>query len=67
MSSELQPQNNVEMIHQSLEEIDTLLSILEEQIRLGLFTAQPDLEIEIMTPEDQPLTLEDGAFLIDWL
>ena len=55
MSSET-PQNHQETTHQSIEgaieEADLFLTFLEEQIKLGGFTAQT--KIEIMPSDEQP-------------
>lgn len=49
------------MIYQSLEELHTLISALEEQTRLGLFPAQPAIgTVEIVTPEDSSSGSEDS-------
>lgn len=55
------------MIYQSLAELHTLLSALEEQTKLGLFPAQPQPEtVEVITSEDSSPATEDGI-LADWL
>lgn len=67
MDSKLNPKSGVEMVHQSLKEVHHFLCVLEEQTKLGLFTPQPEVEIERVPPEEQSLTLKEDAFLPDWL
>lgn len=67
MSNKLELQSNVELIYQSIEDVQTLLSALEAQIKLGLSIAQSEIEpVEIVTPQEQSFTLEDSN-LTDWL
>ncbi|MBV8887243.1 MAG: hypothetical protein JO235_25055 [Chroococcidiopsidaceae cyanobacterium CP_BM_RX_35] len=67
MNSDSDLQSSAAMIHQSLEEVHTLLSALEAQTKLGLFPAQIETEsVEIAVPAEQSLVLEDDSFLTDW-
>ncbi|MBW4419956.1 MAG: hypothetical protein KME13_12105 [Myxacorys californica WJT36-NPBG1] len=59
-------QSNVEVIHQKLEELHTLLSALEEQTKLGHLSVPLKMEtVEIAMPEKRSPILEDGSFLTD--
>jgi hypothetical protein len=62
MNHKLELQNNAEIIYQSIEEVHVLLSALEEQIKLGLFAVQSEIEtVEVVTPQEQSFCLEDGS------
>lgn len=79
MSSE-SPQNHLETLHSStggvtegslegaikeaIEEAHLLLTSLEDQIKVGFFTAQA--ETENMPSDEQPSPQEDDTFLTDW-
>jgi hypothetical protein len=71
MSSEL-PQTHLETLPPSLEgaiaeaieEAQLLLTSLEDQVKLGFFTAQA--KTEIAPSDEEPLPLEDDTFLTDW-
>lgn len=56
-------QNNTVLVHQSLEELDSLLSALEEQIKLGVFSEQQDREpVEGAILDGQASPAEDDSF-----
>lgn len=72
MSSE-PPQTHLETLPPSLEgaiaeaieEAQLLLTSLEDQVKLGFFTAQA--ETEIVPSDEQPLLPEHDTCLTDWL
>lgn len=52
-------------IAEAIAEAHLLLTSLEDQVKLGFFTAQAKAEI---APSDEPPSpLEDDTFLTDWL
>jgi len=66
MNSELKLPSHVDTIYQSIEEAHALIFALEEGIKLGLITVQPETAIvELTKSEERPLIIEDSAFLLD--
>lgn len=61
MNPEVEPQSNLEMIHQSLREAHQFLSSLEAQNKAGLNAAQPASAIDTVSAEDQSAILRDDA------
>lgn len=62
MTHQPAPQNQVDWILQSINEIHALLSALEKQINLEALAIQPEIEtIETGISEEGLFTLEDDA------
>lgn len=54
----LEQQGKAETIHHSIEELHTLLSLLEQQIQSGLFSTQPDLKSDEVVMLEGPSLLQ---------
>lgn len=60
MSNELELQSNADVISQSIAEMHVLLSVLEEQIKLGLFSTPSKAEpTDAATSEETPSAAEN--------
>lgn len=64
MNSNSKLQSNTEAIYQSIEELHTLLSGLEQQIRSGLRSTQPETDtVESVISEERSPLQEDRSSL----
>lgn len=67
MDSNSNLENNTAIIHQLLEELQTQIAVLEEQIETSLFLVQSEIDsVGGATSEEISPAPEDGSFLTGW-
>jgi hypothetical protein len=62
MNSEPRSASELEAISQSIEQVHALISILEEQVKLGLFFAQVEEKVQEVSQGHLTLIVDDDTY-----